>query len=110
MRTLLGGSERPPDSAAIGLPGARYTAAKMTKLATSRLTSSMASLRAKKRQRIASAGPLRPAEAVGPGREHVGERRHRPGQLAAEHQQLRRLDVRDPRQLLQGERLRPHHE
>src|SRR3989442_6388154 len=106
MRTLLGGSDRPPDNAATGFPGARYTAAKMTKLAISKLTSSMASLRAKNRQRIASAGP---AEAVGPRREHVGERRHRPGQLAAQHQQLRRLDVRDPRQLLHGELLRPHH-
>src|SRR5215472_3351921 len=107
MRTLLGGSDRPPDSAAIGFPGARYTAAKMTKLATSRLISSMASRRATNLQRIASAGP---AEAVGPGGEHVGERRHRPGQLAAQHELLRRLHIRDPRQLLHGELLRPHHE
>src|SRR5690348_300637 len=99
MRTLLGGSDRPPDSAAIGFPGARYTAAKMMKLATSRLISSMASRRAKNLQRIASAGP---AKAVSPRREHVGERRHRTGKLAAQHQQLRWLDVRDPRQLLQG--------
>src|SRR5690242_21674221 len=105
MRTLLGGSDRPPDSAAIGFPGARYTAAKMTKLATSRLISSMASRRAKNRQRIASAGP---AEAVGPGRDHVGECRHRARELAAQHQQRGRLDVRDPRQLLHGELLRPH--
>src|SRR3989442_13602710 len=105
MRTLLGGSDRPPDSAAIGFPGARYTAAKMTKLATSRLISSMASLRAKNPQRIASAGP---AKAVGPGGEHVGERRHRPGKRAAQHQQLRRLHVRDPRHRLQGKLLPPH--
>src|SRR6516165_2408480 len=105
MRTLLGGSDRPPDKAAIGFPGARYVAAKMTKLATSRLASSMASLRAKNFQRIASASP---AEAVGPRREHVGERRHRTGKLVVQHQQLRRLDVRDPRQLLQGELLRAH--
>ena len=57
---LLGGRVRPPDSAAIGFPGARYSAAKMTKLATSRLATSMASLRAKKRQRIGSAGPAQP--------------------------------------------------
>src|SRR5215475_7986996 len=106
MRRLLGGSDRPPDSAAIGLPGAREVAAKMTKLATSRLASSMASLRAKKRQRIASAGSVRPAEAVGPGREHVGERCHRAGQLLAQHQDLDRLDVWDPWQLLHGELLR----
>ena len=49
---LLAGSARPPDSAEIGLPGARYTAAKITKLAISRLASSMASLRAKNCQRI----------------------------------------------------------
>src|SRR6266566_507426 len=69
--------------------------------------SSMASRRAKNLQRIASAGP---AEAVGPGREHVGERRHRAGQFAAQHELLCRLHVRDPRQLLHGELLRPHDE
>ena len=50
------GSDRPPDSAAIGLPGARYIAAKMTKLAISRLATSIASLRAKN-----SSAPSQPA-------------------------------------------------
>ena len=48
---LAGGSARPPDSAVIGLPGARYSAPKITKLATSRLATSMASLRTRNRQR-----------------------------------------------------------
>ena len=50
-RRLLAGSDRPPDSAAIGFPGARYSAPKITKLATSRLATSIASLRARNRQR-----------------------------------------------------------
>ena len=54
---LLAGRDHPPDNAVTGFPGARYIAAKITKLATNRLATSMASLRAKKRQRIGSAGP-----------------------------------------------------
>src|SRR5215475_1791490 len=42
---LPGGSGRPPDKEAAGFPGARYSAAKIRKLATSRLATSMASLR-----------------------------------------------------------------
>ena len=41
---LLGGSARPPVSADSALPGARYIEPKITKLATSRLASSIASL------------------------------------------------------------------
>src|SRR5262252_5082132 len=104
---LLAGSARPPDSAEIGLPGARYTAAKITKLAISRLASSMASLRAKNCQRTGSAGP---AQAVGPGREHVRERRDRAGQVLAQQQQVRRLDVGDPGQQLIVDLLGLHHE
>src|SRR5215470_7242942 len=103
---LLGGRDRPPDSAAIGFPGATYIAAKITKLATSRLATSRASLRAKKRQCIGSAGP---AQAVGPGGEHVGEGRDRAGEALAEHQQGGRLDVGYPRQLLQRQLLGLRH-
>src|SRR5215831_9194132 len=104
---LLAGSARPPVSAEIGLPGARYTAAKITKLAISRLASSMASLRAKNCQRTGSAGP---AQAVGPGREHVREGRGRAGEVVAQQQQIRRLDVGDPGQLLIVDLLGLHHE
>src|SRR6516225_9846817 len=55
---LPGGRGRPPDSAATGFPGARYRAAKITKLAMNRLTMRMASLRAKTAS--ASAQPARP--------------------------------------------------
>src|ERR1700761_6662902 len=104
---LLAGSDRPPDSAATGFPGARYNAAKITKLAMSRLATSMASLRAKNRQCIASAAP---AELVGPRREDVGEGRHRPGEALVEHQQRCRLGVRDPGHLLDGQLLGLRHQ
>src|SRR6266700_6949709 len=104
---LLAGSARPPDSAEIGLPGARYTAAKITKLAISRLATSMASLRAKNLQFTGSAGP---AQAVGPGREHVRERRGRAGQSLVQHQQAGRLGIRDPGKQLVVDLLGLHHE
>ena len=44
MATLAAGSARPPDRAARALPGARNSAPKITKLATSRLPTSIAIL------------------------------------------------------------------
>src|SRR6516165_1822479 len=104
MATLAGGSARPPDSAARALPGARYSAPKIAKLATSRLPISIASRRA--RNRTVLIAPLSlSAEAVGPRREHEGERADRAGQAGVQDQYVRRLRVRDPRQLLRRELL-----
>src|SRR5215469_7102385 len=69
-RTLDWGRPRPPESAEIGPPGARWSAPKMTKLATRRLASSMHSLRIRNRLRI---GESRSPQVVRPRREHVRE-------------------------------------
>src|SRR5579863_8042734 len=99
MATLAAGSARPPDSAARALPGARYSAPNITKLATSRLPASIASRRARNRMMRS----LLPAEVVGPRREHVGERADRAGQAVVQQQHVRRLRAGDPRELLRGQ-------
>src|ERR1700756_5592003 len=101
MATLDAGRARPPDSAARALPGARYSAPKITKLATSRLPTSIASRRARNRM----ARSLLPAEVVGPRREHVAERADRAGQAAVQHQHVRRLGAGYPGELLRGQLL-----
>src|SRR6266571_1355051 len=106
MRRLSGGSERPPDRAATGLPGARYIAAKMTKLATSKLPPSIARRRAKNRRRTDSALS---AQLVRPGGEHVRERRHGPREVRAGHQDVHGLDVRDPGKVSRYDLLRLRH-
>src|ERR1700722_8440022 len=101
MATLAAGSARPPDSAARALPGARYSAPKITKLATSRLPISIASRRTRNRTVLS----LLPAEVVRPRREHVGERADSAAEAVVHHQDVRRLCVGYPRELLGGQLL-----
>src|SRR5207237_7914359 len=71
-------------------------AAKITKLATSRLTSSIASRRTKNRRCTLSAGPT---QLVRPRGEHVSERGVGPGEVGACYQDDQRLKHRDPGQV-----------
>src|SRR6478672_8413168 len=77
-------------------------AAKMTKLATRRLTISIASRRTKNRTRKSlssntwSGSSLGPAQLVRPRREHVGKRGICPGEIGARYQRHPGLEDRDP--------------